>query len=892
MPAPAAGYPGARAGAGASILNSKIMVPSLPAWTVPRPRLDRLITEGVSCPLTVLVGPPGSGKTLAMASWAALGGARGPVAWVSLDEFDNLPGVFWGYVMEALRQAGVCVPRLSCAAYADGADHQFLVRLASELAGRNPPVILVLDDLQLLTRTTALQELTYILRNAQQGLHLMVASRMDPPLPLHRFRLTGEIAEIRGGDLAFSVPESGLLMAQHGIALPPESLECLTRQAEGWAAGLRMAAISMNGRPDPEQFVKEFLAEDSAVVSYLVEEALNAHPPHLRDLLLRTSILDSFDAELAGELCGEAAGNSLPDLARANAFVHPSGNGWYRYHALFADVLRLKLRHERPELVPGLHRQAAGWYQRNGSLLPAVRHAAKAGDWPLAARFVVDELAVGQLIGPHRDQPLTGEFERMPYTWTWATPEPFLVAAALELAEDHPGGSWLRAAEQMISQLPAEETVFARLAAGQIRLALARRTGDLESAATAAGEAELLLAAVPAGVLARHPLLRSRALADRGIVEFWRGRLGEAAAAFEAAIAAVPAPDGTYERADCLGYLALAGALSGRLNRATAMAAEALGTPTGAGGRLPMRISPAAHLAMAAVHVERNEPHQADERLKRVEAALRRHPDKMIAAVACLVAARKALAGGNPGTSLQIVRQAGQGGQLPAWLGRRLALLESRACAAAGDTRSALAAAERAGPATLDATVAVASAWLAAGDLHTAKDALTSYQEGAKAVADQARLEAWLAAAQISYGSGDRADGRRSLQRALRLGEPQRLRLPFVLAGTWLRHVLQADPDLAQAYQGLLGPELAGPERETAPRAGPNPAAPVLLEPLTGREREVLQHASGMLDTTEIAGALFISVNTVKSHFKSIYRKLAVTHRTEAVRRAQQLHLI
>jgi LuxR family maltose regulon positive regulatory protein len=271
---------------------------------------------------------------------------------------------------------------------------------------------------------------------------------------------------------------------------------------------------------------------------------------------------------------------------------------------------------------------------------------------------------------------------------------------------------------------------------------------------------------------------------------------------------------------------------------------------------------------------------------------LRRHPDTMIATVACLVTARKALAEGDPDTSLQITQQARQGGQVPAWLLHRLALLESRACAAAGDTRSALAAAQQAGPASLEVTAAVASAWLAAGDLQTAKDALTSYQEGTKAVADQARLEAWLAAAQISYRSGDRADGRRSLQRALRLGEPQRLRLPFVLAGTWLRHVLQADPDLAHVYQDLLGPELAGPGRELAPRAGTNPPAPVLLEPLTSREREVLRQASEMLDTTEIADALYISVNTVKSHFKSIYRKLAVTHRNEAVRRALQLHVI
>src|SRR6266576_6148609 len=170
----------------------------------------------------------------------------------------------------------------------------------------------------------------------------------------------------------------------------------------------------MQGHPDPEQFVKEFMAEDSPVVGYLVEEVLNAQPPGIRDLLLRTSILDSFDTGIASALSDEHAVHDVSDLVRANAFVLPAGAGWYRYHALFADVLRLKLRHESPDLVPELHRRAAGWYRRNGSLTQAVRHAAAAGDWQLAARIVVGELAVGQLTGARGDDPLAHEFARMP----------------------------------------------------------------------------------------------------------------------------------------------------------------------------------------------------------------------------------------------------------------------------------------------------------------------------------------------------------------------------------------------------------------------------------------------------------------------------------------------
>ncbi len=867
-----------------SILRSKITMPAAPDWAVPRPRLDQLIADGVQGPLTALMGPPGMGKTLAMASWAAGNQSSSRVAWVTLDEFDNRPRVLWGYVMTALRRAGVAVPHVSwSAACVDTMDHEFLVRLAAALAGAEPPVILVLDDLHLLTERPALQGLTYLMRNAPQGLRVMVASRIDPLLPLHRFRLTGELTEIRADQLAFSVPEAGLLMAQHDVALRQDALECLTERAEGWAAGLRLAAISMQGHPDPEQFVKEFVAEDSPVVGYLVEEVLNAQPPGIRDLLLRTSILDSFDTGIANELSDEHAGNDVSDLVRANAFVLPAGSGWYRYHALFADVLRLKLRHESPDLVPELHRRAAGWYRRNALLTPAVRHAAASGDWPLAARIVVGELAVGQLTETGGDHSLADEFTRMRPAQAWTAPEPLLVAAALALAEDRPASTWLAAAEGMLGALPAAEATPARLAAAQIRLADARRTGDLGSMAAAVVEAQAMLAAVSTAVVARCPWIGAQVLSGRGAVELWSGHLGEAAATFEAAIAALPAADSTHERAGCLGYLALADALRGRLNRAAGTAGEA--------ERLPAPITPAAHVALAAVHVERNELRQAHGELKRAEAALRLHPDRLTGTVACLVAARKALAEGHPDSAVEIVRKARYGGALPYWLERRLAMLESRACAAAGDATSALDAAGRADPASLEAAVTQAHAWLAAGDPQAARKSLAGHRERADAVPDHVRLEAWLAAAQIGYGSGDRAEGRRSLQRALRLGEPERLRLPFTLERAWLRRVLRADPDLAHVYRDLLEPDLVGPAREPAPEPGAR-AAPVMLEPLSSREREVLQYAAEMLDTMEIAAVLFISVNTVKSHLKSIYRKLAVTHRGEAVRRARQLRIL
>src|SRR5215467_1935061 len=487
------------ASAGIPILASKITVPGVPDWTVPRPRITKLIAEGTRrCPLTVVTGPPGAGKTMALALWAE----AGPVAWVSLDDYDNKPGVFWAYVAAALRRSGAAVPRaLSAAARGRAAGHAFLPRLASALAAQDPPVTLVIDDLHVLTEPAVRDGLDFVLRNAEPGLRVVISARADPLLPLHRYRLAGELAEIRAGDLAFSSAEAGLLMAQHGCTLSAESLECLTRRTEGWAAGLRLAAISMDSHPDPDQFVRELITEDSALTGYLVEEVLSTQPPEVREVLLSTSILEQVNAEAASELTGdERAAAILPAVAHANAFVQPAGDGWYRYQTLFAEVLRLKLRHEHPGRITALHRRAARWYERNGSLTDAVRHAAQAADWALAASMVIDGLAISEIIEPRGGRSLAVEFVGMPHRDAWAAPQPYLVSAAAALAAGRPesAAAALDAADGILDHRPAGQEAgggeaAARLASSVIRLAAARRTADLPAAAAAASRAEVLV---------------------------------------------------------------------------------------------------------------------------------------------------------------------------------------------------------------------------------------------------------------------------------------------------------------------------------------------------------------------------------------------------------------
>jgi LuxR family maltose regulon positive regulatory protein len=829
---------------------------------------------------------------MALALWAAA--QPRTAAWVSLDEFDNQPGVFWAYVVAALRRSGVAVPAAPAGRGRD-ACHVFVLRLAAALAAQDPPVTLVLDDFHLITGPAVRDGLGYVLRNTGAGLRLVVSARTDPLLPLHRYRLAGQLTEIGASDLAFTVAEAGLLLARHGRRLPAGSLERLTGRTEGWAAGLRLAAIGMGAHPGPGRLVmEELVTEDSAVTGYLAHEVLDPQPQEAREVLLSTSILDRVSAEAASELTGhEQAGTILPALARTTGFVQPAGSGWYRYHTLFAEVLRLQLRREYPDRAAALHRRAARWYERNGQLTDAVRHAAQAGDWPLAAGIVIDGLAIGEIIEPRDGPSLAGEFAAMPPGQAWAEPAPHLVCAAVALSAGRPEASTaaLKAADHILARLPAGQQTAGRLAAAMIRLAVSRRAGDLIAAAAAAAGAQALIGRVPGGTLAGHRQIRARVLSGRGAVELWSGHLDQAARTLESGLAAAAASGAPDDRADCLGQLALVEALRGRLGRAALSAAQ-MTAALPAGQRRPPVPHPAALVALAWVHLEHYELREARSRLKQADAALSVTPDKLIEAVAYLAAAYGSLASGRAAAAAQIIARARSGWLVPAWLDHKLSLAESRAYAAAGAVPAALAAAGRAGRDTAPETaVTLAHAWAAAGDTQNATRALTPVLAAGSGAPDRVRLQAWLIDARLGYHRGDRARGRRSLASALRLAEPEQLRLPFAIERGWILPVLRHDPALAHAHQWLLAPARRD-DQLPAPAGVPDQGLILAAGPLSKREHEVLRHASDMLSTAEIASEMHITVNTVKTHLAHIYRKLATTRRGEAVRRARQLELI
>jgi LuxR family transcriptional regulator, maltose regulon positive regulatory protein len=871
------------------ILASKITAPNVPGWAVERPQLIKLIAEGARCcPLTVVTGPPGAGKTMTLASWAAT--EPGMVAWLCVDEFDNRPGVFWSYAVAALRRCGVAIPKALLADPQAADDGEFLLRLTAALATQDAPVTLVLDDLQLLVKPKVLRGLEFMLRNAGPRLHLVVASRMDPLLPLHRYRLAGQLTEVRTSDLAFSIDEAGQLLAQHGAMLTADSLESLTKRTEGWAAGLRLAAISLSAHPDPSQFVKQLIAEDGALIGYLVDEALNVQPPEVRDVLLSTSILGQVSANAAVYLTGnEQAAGIFMALVRTNAFVQPIGSGWYRYHTLFAEMLRLKLRHQDPDRVAALHHRAARWYERNGLLSDAVRHASRAGDWRLAADLVIDQLAIGQIMDSQGGHCLAEEFASMPPAHAWTEPQPFLISAAIALAAGRGEActAALDAADNLLERCPADQEAAGRLTVAVIRLTACLRTGDLTAATAAVSRAELMLSRLRRSKLAQHPDVSRRVLSGRAAIELWSGQLDEAARVLEAGLAgAVSGGESGW-----IGQLALVEAIRGRLSCAAALAGQAVRL---AGEHRPpdRNPSPAPLVALAWVHLQRNELRETRGWIKQADAALSVGPDKLIGVVAYLVAAGGALAEGRAAVATQIIARARSGWPVPAWLDQQLSLVESRACAAVADIQAALVAAERAdGGNSPEAAVTLAHAWASAGDGDSAQYALAPVLAADSGASDRVRLQAWLVDAWLSYTSGDRARGRRSLAAALRLAEPEQLRLPFAAERGWLGPVLRRDPELAATHRRLLAPAL-GHEQIPALVRDPDRAPVLVLEPLTERELEVLVHVSGILNTAEVANEMYISVNTVKTHLRNIYRKLAAAHRGEAVRRARQLQLI
>src|SRR5690348_7839039 len=360
------------------------------AGVVSRPDLTRRL--GASARVTVVSAQPGSGKSVLLRSWIDEAGLMDSTGWVSVGRDDRDPQRFWLSVLGALRHTSAgsrLVRELTAAPDLDG--WAVVERLLRDLAPLQDRLWLVLDDVHELGSAEALRQLELLLMRAPPELRFVLATRHDLRLGLHRLRLEGELTEIRAAHLRFSLAEARELFAAAGVELPGSALTLLHARTEGWAAGLRLAALSLAGHPDPERFAAEFSGSERTVAEYLLAEVLERQSEEVRRLLLRTSILERISGELADLLTGgSGAERVLQDLEEAGAFVMSldARRSWFRYHRLFADLLQLELRRTAPDEIPGLHAAAAGWYVRRGHLAEAVRHAQAAQDWALAARLL------------------------------------------------------------------------------------------------------------------------------------------------------------------------------------------------------------------------------------------------------------------------------------------------------------------------------------------------------------------------------------------------------------------------------------------------------------------------------------------------------------------------
>lgn len=890
-PRPGSARP-ARIPGGDPVLAARFAVPPVPATFVHRPRLVERLGDGLGTSLLLVNAPAGSGKTLLVADWLATTRLRGPAVWLTVEREDNAPGVFWAYLLEAVRHHGVALPDdLGHPARASEVDHSLLARLAAHLSGREDPVVLVLDEFDQVSSAEVAAGLHFLLGHAGPGLRLVLIGRTEPHLPLHRYRASGSATEIRAADLAFRPRETAALLRRHGLALSPGTVRSLTERTGGWAAGLRLSALAAQGAADPEACLREFEACRGAVADFLLAEVLDTQPAEAQDLLLRTSVLERIHPDLADTLTGRPDGaRILADLARANTFVEALGHGWYRCHPLFAEILRGHLAARSPGLERALRRRAARWLIASGQLTDGLAHAAAAGDWEFAATQAVDRLAVGRLSTGRGTDRLDQLFADMAPDARGPAPE--LVRAARDLARgdvDH-GLEHLRRAEALLSEHGDEGTPTARLTAAHLRVLAGRLLGSADMARAGAARAARLEEDVPAGLLRQHPELPALRLADLGSALLWKGSLDAAGTALSAAAAADGAT-AACPRQESLARLALIDLLRGRPGRAEVRLRKA-GAEAGSAGPPPDSPTGAGQLVLAALAVDRDDLPAARAAIDRAAGSAAAGHDPAVAAGIAIVRARTLLAEGRTRAALALLGGLEHGGPAagppPPWVREGVAVTVSAGHLAAGDPAAALEALERSGADGPDCAVAAARARLAAGESRHALrilDAIPEHADHGPAVT----VRVLLARSEAALALGDEAAARRLLARSLAVARPERLRRPFRDAGPWLARLLHTRPELVDSH-GWLPPDLLpGP---AAGRSGGTATTDDPVEPLSDRELDVLGLAAQMLSTDEIAAELFLSVNTVKTHLKSINRKLSVTGRNRAVRRARALHLL
>jgi LuxR family transcriptional regulator, maltose regulon positive regulatory protein len=868
---------------------------------VARPRLLRRL--GGPARVTVVSAPQGSGKTVLLRSWISQPGLSARAAWVAPGRDDRNPQGFWLSVLRALRQTGrgpTLVQALTAAPDLDG--WAITERLLADLAPLVDRIWLVIDDLQELS-PEALRQLELLVMRAPPGLRFVLATRHDVRLGLHRLRLKGELAEIREPDLRFTVAEATELFAAAGVELPEPSLALLVERTEGWAAGLRLAALSLAGHPDPGRFAEEFSGTERTVSEYLLAEVLDRQPEPVRMLLLRTSVLDRVNGELADLLTGNEGGERvLQDLEEANALVVSldAARSWFRYHQMFADLLALELRRTAPGEVAGLHLAAAGWFAEHEHPVEAVRHAQAARDWGLAARLLAGHWPGLYLDG--QDAVIHELLAGFPAEASAADPELAVVAAGHELARGslEAAEGYLGLAERGSVSVPDGRRAQLDVLLGIVRLLLARHRGNPPAVAEQTRRLQALAEApeaaqydvAPAARVGLAKELRALALISLGSAEAWTARYEDAERHLKQGVALARRVGRPYLEFSGLPYLAAA-----EIGRSFARAAERGRQAIELARRHGWTDDPAvgiAYFVLGSTLTWQGRLEEAEPWVQRAERTVGADADPAAGTAVHYVRGILELARGRADDALAAFRAAGRlAGRLapPHLLVPRVRAMLLQALVRLGETERAEQVLADLGEHNRDngeTHIATAVLRLAQHDPSAAAVALAPVLGGPAPAVPQVWLaHAFVLEAITRDALGDQAAAGRALERALDLAEPDGALWAFLLhpvPGLLERHARHGTAHAALIAEILS--LLAG--RTPAPPAGREPP----LERLSDSEIRVLRYLPTNLTAPEIASELYVSRNTVKAHMRNLYAKLGTHRRADTVARARALGLL
>ena len=881
-----------------TLLQTKLAVPPLRPDLVPRPRLIEQLSAGLHRRLTLISAPAGFGKTTLLSEWVA--GCGQPVAWLSLDEEDNDPARFLTYLIGGLQSIDASIGQAAQAMLQSPQPpppEALLTSLLNDVAATPAPLALILDDYHLIHTLPIHQLLAFLLQHQPPIMHLVIATREDPPLPLPRLRARGQMVDIRQADLQFTPPETAaFLQRTMQLELSPEDTVALQQRTEGWIAGLQLAAVSLRGRDDAHRLVQSFTGSHRYILDYLIEEVFRQQPAGRQDFLLQTSILERLSASLCNAVTRrEDSYQILSDLERSNLFIVPldESRQWYRYHRLFADLLRHRLDVEGEAATP-LHRRASCWYADHGFPTDAVHHALAASDWERAVDLILDSSS--SLLKRGEVVTLLGWIEALPQDLVRSHPElcceygwVLLLSEQIDAAE-----SYLARAERAAQDQPA---LLGQVYTAQAYAARMRGDGRLA--------VELSQRALPLLPQDDHTT-RSIVGMNLGMAYWYAGHLAEAEQVLSEAQTAARRSGNNYAGMTAQVFLCRIQAAHGRLHQAAAAYRQTIEE----GGQLP--IIALAHADLAKLLYEWNELEAAADQAQRgiilsersgtveMQVAGQRTLALVEQARGRTLAAQEALH-----RSTQLVQHPGmpQAARLYAVAYHALTALaagnQDEAARLAGDLPSPKEVESL--PDYLLISLTQARLLLARGRPAAAMDLLQArYEAASRAVWKSAVIETRALQA-VAAPTPDEASS--LLNEALTWAEPEGYVRTFVDLGKPMAALLRQ-----ARYQGIATDYVARllAAFEAEPRKALEPAQPGarrtdlppyaiaahLPEPLSDRELDVLHQLAKGRTNQEIAQALVVSVNTVKTHLKNIYGKLGVNNRRQAVTRARELGLL